>query len=164
MVPPEMNVWGHLLRVYHGHKHLHSSEGIWPDIAESRGAVLGQVFLSEEAVYTQHPGVLHRLGKDPHVWGAPNVIMTVNEQCIPLHEPLEIHMVARGQGDLQTSKRHSRGKGMGSDWIRLNDQHFPPISVFIHRLKGAICKMKHIYKILCCCKLIVLGCVNFGCS
>lgn len=62
--------------------------------------MLGQVVLSEEAVYTQHPGVLHRLGKDPHVRGAPNVIMTVNEQCVPLHEPLKVHMVASGQGGL----------------------------------------------------------------
>lgn len=68
IVDPKLtSVQGHLLWVYQGHEHLHSSEGVRPCIAESCGAVLGQVVLSEEAVYTQHPGVLHRLGKDPHM-------------------------------------------------------------------------------------------------
>lgn len=57
----------HLLWVYQGHEDLHASEGVGPGVAEGRGAVLGQVVLSEEAVDAQHPGVLHGLGKDPHV-------------------------------------------------------------------------------------------------
>lgn len=56
-----------LLWIYQGHEHLHSSEGVGPGVAKSCGTMLGQVVLSEEAVYTQHPWVLHRLGKDPYM-------------------------------------------------------------------------------------------------
>lgn len=97
---PSQTVGGNLLRVYQGHERLHASEGVWPGIAQSCGAVLGQVVLPEEAVYRQHPRVLHRLGKDPHVRRAPYVIVTVNKQCVPLHKPLKVHVVANGQGGL----------------------------------------------------------------
>lgn len=69
----------HSPRVDQGHEHLQASEGVRPGVAESCGAVLRQVVLSEETVDTQHPRVLHRLGKDPHVRRAPDVIMTVDE-------------------------------------------------------------------------------------
>lgn len=57
----------HLLGIYQWHEHLHPGKGVRPGEAESCRAMLGQVVLSEEAVYAQHPWVLHRLGKDPHV-------------------------------------------------------------------------------------------------
>lgn len=92
---------GHLLRVDHRHERLHAGEGVRPGVAEGRGTMLGQVVLTEEAVETQHPGVLHRLGKDPHMRRAPDVVVTVDEQCVPLHEPLEVHGVAGRQGRLE---------------------------------------------------------------
>lgn len=104
----------HLLRVHQGHERLHPGEGVGPGVAESRRAVFGHVVLSEETVHTQHPGVLHRLGEDPHVRGAPDVVMTVDEQRVPLHQPLEVDVVASWQGGLRTSKWHSRVKGQGS--------------------------------------------------
>lgn len=105
MIPVDLTAAtkGHLLWVYQGHERLHASEDVGPGVAQSGGAVLGQVVLSKEAVHTQNPGVLHRLRKDPHVRGTPDVIMTVDEQCVPLHEPLEVHMVASWQRSLQTS-------------------------------------------------------------
>lgn len=75
--------------------------------------MLGQVVLSEEAVDTQHPGVLHRLGKDPHVRGAPDVIMTVDKQRVPLHQPLKVHVVARWQGGLQNKQEAQWGQRSG---------------------------------------------------
>lgn len=104
----------HLLRVYQGHERLHPGEGVGPGVAESHRAVFGQVVLSEEAIDTQHPGVLHRLGEDPHVRGAPDVVMTVDEQRVPLHQPLEVDVVASWQGGLRTSKWHRRVRGQGS--------------------------------------------------
>lgn len=66
--------------------------------------MFGQVVLAEETVKAKHPGVFHRLCKDPHMRGTPNVILTVDKQGVPLHEPLEIYVVANWQRSLHTSK------------------------------------------------------------
>lgn len=80
--------------------------------------MFGQVVSSEEAVKAQHPGVLHRLGEEPHVRGAPDVVVTVNEQRIPLHKPLEVHMVNSWQRGLQQVDDITGGKGQES-WQKL---------------------------------------------
>ena len=71
--------------------------------------MLGQVVLPEEAVHTQHPGVLHGLGEDPHVGGAPDVVVAVDQERVPLHEPLEVHVVASGLCGLRTKQVAQRG-------------------------------------------------------
>lgn len=111
-------LWGHLLRVHQGHEHLQSSEGVGPGIAESCGTELWKVVLTKEAEHTQHPGVLHRLGKEPHVRGAHDVILTVDKCRIPLHKPLKIHVVASWQRSLQQTSETAGAKVRGGEQNR----------------------------------------------
>lgn len=55
--------------------------------------MLRQVFLSEEAEEAEDPGVFDRLREDPDVGGALHVVMAVDQDRVPLHQPLEIHVV-----------------------------------------------------------------------
>ena len=107
MVLVEVDAGG-LLGVDQGHEQLHAGEGVGPGVAEGGGAVLGQVVLTEEAVEAQHPGVLDGLGEDPDVGGAPHVVGVVDQQGVPLHQPLEVHAVARRDRGLRG------GEGNGS--------------------------------------------------
>lgn len=73
--------------------------------------MLGQVLLAEEAVQAQQPGVFHRLRIDPHVRGASDVILAVDEHGVPLHQPLEVDVVGDRQGSLGKARWRGRVKG-----------------------------------------------------
>lgn len=79
--------------------------------------MLGQVVLPQEAVQAQHPWVLHRLGKDPHVRGAPDVVVAVDQARVPLHQPLEVHVVAgrQGGGLCETEQQWVGGRREGQE-------------------------------------------------
>lgn len=67
------------------------------------------MLLPQEDVQTEHPRVLQTLSKDPDVAGALHVIGTAHESSRPLHQPLEINMVAEWQRGLREEKsRRSR--------------------------------------------------------
>lgn len=76
-------------------------ESIGPGVSQGDGAVFGQVLLPQEDVKTQHPWVLHTLGEDPHVAGALHVIGAAHQSSRPLHQPLEVNVVAERQGGLR---------------------------------------------------------------
>lgn len=98
------------------HEHLHASEGVRPGEAEGGGAVFRQVVLPQEAVQAQHPRVLHRLGEDPHVRRAADVVVAVDQPRVPLHQPLQVYMVASRQGGgLEEKARQSGGGVKGQD-------------------------------------------------
>lgn len=58
--------------------------------------MLGQVLLPEEAEEAEHPGVLDRLGENPDVGRALHVVMAVDQDSVPLHQPLQVHAVGQG--------------------------------------------------------------------
>lgn len=66
--------------------------------------MFGQVLLPQEDVQTEHPRVLHALGKDPDVAGALHVVGTAHQSSRPLDQPLEVNMVAERQGGLTEGK------------------------------------------------------------
>lgn len=84
-----------LLCVHQRHDWLEPSEGIWPGIAEGCGTMLGQVLLSEETEQAEDPGIFDRLSEYPDVRWALHIIMAVDQDCIPLHQPLKIHSVGQ---------------------------------------------------------------------
>lgn len=83
------------VRIYQRHHGLQPGEGVRPGIAEGRGAVLWQVFLPEEAEEAEDPGVFDRLREDPDVGRALHVVVAVDQDRVPLHQPLEVHIVGR---------------------------------------------------------------------
>lgn len=94
-----------LLWVYQRHHGLQPGEGVWPGIAEGCGAVLRQVFLPEEAEEAEDPGVFDGLREDPDVGRALHVVMAVNQDGIPFHQPLEIHVVGQRQRGLRAKRQ-----------------------------------------------------------
>lgn len=84
-----------LLGVHQRHDWLEPSEGIGPGIAEGRGTMLGQVLLPQETEQTEDPGVFDRLSEYPDVGWALHIIMAVDQDRIPLHQPLKIHTVGQ---------------------------------------------------------------------
>lgn len=84
-----------LLWVYQGHDGLQPSEGIRPGVAEGCGAVFGQVLLPQETEEAEDPGVFDRLSKYPDMGRALHVIMAIDQDCVPLHQPLQIHAVGQ---------------------------------------------------------------------
>lgn len=97
-----------VLGVHKRQQQLKPCESIGPGVSQGDGAVFGQVLLPQEDVKTQHPRVLHTLGEDPHVAGALHVIGAAHQSSRPLHQPLEVNVVAERQGGL----REVGGKGM----------------------------------------------------
>lgn len=89
-----------VLGVNQWQQQLQSREGIGPGVAQGDGTVFRQVLLPQEDVQAEHPWVLHTLGKNPHVAGALHVIRTAHQASRPLHQPLEVNMVAERQGGL----------------------------------------------------------------
>lgn len=57
--------------------------------------MLRQVFLTEETEEAQDPGVFDRLREDPDVGGALHIVMAVDQDRVPFHQPLEIYIVGR---------------------------------------------------------------------
>lgn len=72
--------------------------------------MLGQVLLPQEDVEAEHPRVLHTLGKDPHVAGALDVVRAADQASRPLHQPLEVDVVAEGQGGLGGKNTQQRSE------------------------------------------------------
>lgn len=83
---------------------LQPCESIGPGVSQGDGAVFGQVLLPQEDVKAEHPWVLHALGKDPDMAGALHIIGTAHQSSRPLHQPLEVNMVAERQGGLRVGK------------------------------------------------------------
>lgn len=54
----------------------------------------------KEAIQTQHPWVLHRLGEDPHMRRALYVVVAVNQTGVPLYQPLQVHVMTQGKSGL----------------------------------------------------------------
>lgn len=71
--------------------------------------MFGQVLLSQEDMKTEHPWVLHALGKDPDMAGALHVIRTAHQTSCPLHQPLQVNMVAERQSGLKVEKEGNLG-------------------------------------------------------
>lgn len=84
-----------LLGVHQRHDRLEPGEGIWPGVAEGRGTMLGQVLLSQETEQAEDPGIFDRLSEYPDVGWALHIIMAVDQDRIPLHQPLKIHTVGQ---------------------------------------------------------------------
>lgn len=57
--------------------------------------MFGQVLLPQEAEEAEDPGVFDRLSKYPDMGRALHVIMAIDQDCIPLHQPLQIHGVGQ---------------------------------------------------------------------
>lgn len=57
--------------------------------------MLGQVLLPQEAEEAEDPGVLDGLSEYPDVGGALYIVMAVDQDCVPLHQPLQIHAVGQ---------------------------------------------------------------------
>lgn len=92
-----------LLGVHQGHDRLEPREGVGPGVAEGRGAVLGQVLLPQEAEQAEDPGVLDGLSEYPDVGRALHVVVAVDQDRVPLHQPLQIHAVGQRKGGLGVS-------------------------------------------------------------
>lgn len=75
--------------------------------------MFGQVVLAQQAIETEHPGVLDRLGKDPHVGRALDVIVAVDQHGVPLKQPLQVHLVAQRKSGLKRGLGIGRQEGQG---------------------------------------------------
>lgn len=80
-------------------------ESIRPGVSQGDRAMFGQVLLPQEDVKTEHPGVLNALSKDPDMAGALHVVGAAHQSSRPLHQPLEVNVVAERQGGLREGKR-----------------------------------------------------------
>lgn len=89
-----------LLGVHQRHDGLQPRESVGPGVAEGCGAVLGQVLLPQETEQAQHPGVFDRLCEYPDMGWTLHIVMAVDQDCVPLHQPLQIHAVGQRQGGL----------------------------------------------------------------
>lgn len=58
----------------------------------------------KEAIEAEHPGVLHRLSEDPNVRRALYIIVAVYQACVPLYQPLQVHVMTHGQGGLHRTQ------------------------------------------------------------
>lgn len=91
----------HVLGVHQWEQKLQAGENIRPGVSQGNGAVFRQILLAQEDVQTEHPGILHTLGKNPDMAGALHVIRAAHQPGRPLHQPLQVHMVAERQGGLR---------------------------------------------------------------
>lgn len=66
--------------------------------------MLREVIRPKEAIEAEHPGVLHRLSEDPHMRRALYIIVAVYQACVPLYQPLQVHVMTHGQGGLQRTQ------------------------------------------------------------
>lgn len=67
--------------------------------------MLWQVFLPEEAEEAEDPGVFDGLREDPDVGGALHIVMAVNQDGVPFHQPLEIYVVGQWQRGLRAKRQ-----------------------------------------------------------
>lgn len=58
--------------------------------------MLGQVLLPEKAEEAEDPGVFDRLSENPDVGRALHIVMAVDQDGVPLHQPLKVHAVGQG--------------------------------------------------------------------
>lgn len=70
------------------HQELKSGKAVWPGIAKCCRAVLWKILLSEKAEEAQNPRVFYRLSKYPDMRRTLHIIVAVDQNCIPLHQPL----------------------------------------------------------------------------
>lgn len=66
--------------------------------------MFGEVLWPKEAIEAEHPGILHRVGEDPHVRGTLYIIVAVNQAGVPLYQPLKVHVMTHGQGGLHRTQ------------------------------------------------------------
>jgi hypothetical protein len=57
--------------------------------------VFGKVLLPEEAEEAEDPGVFDRLCEDPDMGRALHIIMAIDQDCAPFHQPLKIHVMGQ---------------------------------------------------------------------
>lgn len=57
--------------------------------------MFGQVLLPEETEEAEDPGVFDRLSEYPDVGRALHIVVAIDQDCIPLHQPLQIHTVGQ---------------------------------------------------------------------
>lgn len=91
----------HILGVNQWEQKLQSGENIRPGVSQGDWAVFRQILLTQEDVKTEHPWILHTLSKNPDMAGTLHVIRAAHQPGRPLHQPLQVDMVAERQCGLR---------------------------------------------------------------
>lgn len=99
--PWVLTLSSHILRVHQWQQKLQSGEDIRPGVSQGDGAVFRQILLTQEGVKTQHPWILHTLSKNPDMAGALHIIRAADQPGRPLHQPLQVNVVAERQRGLR---------------------------------------------------------------